>query len=268
MARSAMTWIINELRRKVHDIGVESLDDDITYAGDTYKLSQQFKTLASVAATVANAKITILSPNGANVVSSVSCSISTLKSMVYYNFATSTGITEGVYLAEFEGSVGAVKRRYPYEFEVRKTQRIWSNDELQNYLDKHRIFIGSPIREELASDLNYKRYLSRYDTFEWATLYNTQDTSGTAVTPTSSNLVAGEFGFTTSQSTTLYLEGHAYDIYVAAAECLEELAGDPSRARQWSRGGVSHTSQDPLKLAQYYRYMSGGIKTAQFVKVY
>lgn len=268
MARSAMTWIINELRRKVHDIGVEQLDDDIVAIGDTVRLKCTYYNLASTAVSPTNPKVNIINPRGSTVVSLADTTASTATGVEYYDWKVSTAQPDGIYNITFTGSLGATKSSYPYEVEVRGTQRIWSDDELQNYLDKHRIFIGSPIREELASDLNYKRYLSKYDTFEWATLYNTQDTSGTAVTPTSSNLVAGEFEFTTSQSNTLYLEGHAYDIYTAAAECLEELAGDPSRSSQWSRGGVSHKSQDPLKLAQYYRYMSGGIKSTKFVKVY
>jgi hypothetical protein len=268
MARSAMRWIINELRRKVHDTGVGALEPSVRYAGDTIKLSQQFKTVASVAATVANAKITVLSPTGDIVVSSASCVISTVKSWASYNLRTTSGYTEGVYLAEFVGSVAAIQRRYPYEFELRKTQRIWSDDELQAYLDKHRVFVGVGRREELGNDLSYKRYLSNFDTFEWVKLYDTADGLGVEATPDTSNLVAGEWVFNTAQDKTLYLEGYSYNIYASAAECLEELAGDDSRSSQWTRGGVSHKSQDPLKLAQYYRYMSTGIKSTEINKVY
>jgi len=269
MARIAMQWIIAELRRKIFDYGAEILDSDVYFAGDTIKLSQQFKTLASVAATAASAKINVYSPSEIIKVSNGTCSVSTVKSWVYYNFATSTGVSQGVWRAEFTGSVGSSRRRYQTEFQIRRTQRIWTDDELQNYLDRSRIFIGvNNARELLQRSADYKRYVSNFDTWEWATLYDSPDNTASAITPTASNLVAGEWTFTTAQSKELYVEGHCYNTYAASAECLEELAGDPSRSSTWSRGGVSHKSQDPLELALYYRRLAHGGRSVQLIRTY
>jgi len=268
MARSTMTWIINELRRKVHDIGVEQLDDDVVALGDTVRLRCVYYNFASTPVSPTISRIKIVNPNASTIVASATTAASSATGVRYYDYHVSTVQPEGVFRAEFSGYLGSVYSVFPFEFEVRKTQRIWSDDELQNYLDRHRVFIGSPLREELKRDNLYKRYLSDFDTFEWADIYTTQDSTGTEVTPTASNLIAGEFTFTTAQDKELYLEGHICDIYLSAAECLEELAGDPSRSSQWSRGGVSHTSQNVLELAKYYRYMSGGVQSRKIIRVY
>lgn len=269
MARTAMAWIINELRRKVRDMGPESLDSSIAMLGDTVRLKCTYYNLTSTAINPTTPKINIWNPNVAVVVSNATPISSTATGVRYYDYKVSTSQPEGIYRAEFSGYLGSAYSVFPYEFEVRRTQRIWSDDELQNYLDRYRIFIGDgEIREKLRNDTSFKRFLSDYDTFEWATLYDGDGSSDAEVTPTTSNLVNGEWTFSTAQSSSLYLEGHAYRIALAAAECLEDLAGDPSRSSQWSRGGVSHKSQDPLELAKYYRYMTSGIKSLSIVKVY
>lgn len=263
-----MGWIIQELRRKVYDYGPLTFDSDVYYLGDTIQLSRQFKKLTGTNSVVTNAKVGIWCPDGTVKVSSGTPTTSAGIGLRTYNFVTATTYSTGIWRAQFTGSVSGVTRRYTQEFQIRKSQRIWSDDELQNYLDKSSVFIGDNIREKLARNVAYTRYFSKFDTFEWATLYNTDDESGVAVTPTTSNLVKGEFTFTIAQDEEIYLEGMCYNIYAAAAECLEELAGDPNRSSSWSRGGISHRSQDPLELAQYYRRLAHGGRSVVLNKIY
>lgn len=269
MARTALAWIIAELRRKVFDTGPEDFDDGIKYAGDTIRLNRQFKDIASAIAVVTNPTVQIWSPSGiVKVTAATPATASTATGMAYYDYAASIGVSQGVWRIQFTGSVAAVQRRYSEEFSVRQTQRFWSDDELQNYLDRHRIFIGGDeTREKLTFNAGKTIFASKFDNFESPTIYIGATTTGT-VTPDSSNLVAGEFTFTSAQSTELYLEGHSYNILLAAAECLEELAADLSRAYQWSRGGVSQQSQNPFDLAQSYRNRESGMMSVRFIKTY
>lgn len=269
MARSTMTWIINELRRKVFDYGPQTLDDTVYMAGDTIQLKAQFYNLASTAVTPTSPRVNVYSPLGTTVVNSATTSPTATTGVQIYNYKIATNAIQGIYRVDFTGKVLNVTSAYTTEFEIRKTQRIWTDDELQNYLDRSRIFVGvNNARELLQRSADYKRYISNFDTWEWATLYDSPDNTANTITPTASNLVVGEWTFTTAQTTDLYVEGHCYNTYAASAECLEELAGDPSRSSSWNRGGISHKSQDPLQLAFYYRRLAHGGRSVQLVRTY
>ena len=270
MARTAMAWLIAELRRKVFDYKSEDLDDGVKYAGDTIRLSRQFMDLAgaTAAVSVTNATAKIWSPGGVVKVSAGSPTASTATGMVYYDFISSTGMSQGAWRIQFAGSVGSSTRRYTQDFEMRKTQRIWSDDELQIYLDRHSSYAGNPERELLTSNPGFTKYFSKFGNFESVTLYDGPGSTASSVTADTEDLVRGMFTFNSAQGSDLYLEGSAYSILLAAAEGLEELAGDPSRASSWTRGGVSQKSQDPLLLAKYYRYMESGMVTVQANRTY
>ncbi len=266
-SRAAMGWIIRELRRKVLDVGPEDLDDDVVYPGDSIRLNAEFYNLASTLVTPTTPRVKIWNSEDTVVVTSATTT-NTGTGLERYDYQLATDAFSGVWRAQFEGSVSSLISRQTKEFEVRRTQRIWTNDELEDYLDRHRVFVGgNEAREKLTFNVGKTRYASQFDTFEWVTLYSGDTTTGT-VTPDSSNLVAGEFTFTSSQSIEIFLEGHSYNILLAAAECLEELAADPSRPYQWSRGGVTQRSQDPMKLAQSYRNLGSGMQSMQFIKTY
>ena len=163
-ARTAMQWIITELRRKVNDYGVEpAMDSGIQYIGDTPRLKCDFYNMASVMVTPTSPRINIWNPLGSNIVASVTTLASTLTGRQYYDFAIPQ--VEGIYRVEFKGKIGTITSAYSTEFEARKQGRIWTDDELQNYLDKHRIFVGvDNARELLQRSADYKRYLSKFDT--------------------------------------------------------------------------------------------------------
>lgn len=267
-ARSACAWIIRELRRKVNDVGPEDLDDGVLYAGDTARLKCVYYDLTSTAVNPTTPLINIWDSEGTLTVTNANTSATATTGVQIYDYTSSMGAVEGVWRAQFQGVIGGVTSMYTKEFELRKTQRLWSDDDLQNYLDKHMIHVGLVERELLTHDAGYLIYISEYDSFEEATIYNSQLSSGTAVTPSTSNLVAGKWTFTSAQNKELYLYGVAHNIYAAAADLLFELAGDPSRAYQWSRGGVSQRSVSPLELANQYRYMAHGGQSVEIRRVY
>jgi len=131
---------------------------------------------------------------------------------------------------------------------------IWTDDQLQNYLDMHRIHVR---REKLGKDKPRKNYYSSYQMLEAdAELYNDDTEYGAQVTPTSCNLIDGVFTFSTAQDADYYLDAKSYDINGAIAECLDELATDLSRAKSWSRGGVQYTHYDLMELSRHFRSLS------------
>ncbi len=268
MARAALAPIINELRRKVYDFLADSFDASVYLIGDTIRLVHQFKNMSSVAATVANAEVNVKSPGGVVMATNVAMAVGTGSGARFYDFQSSQSMSQGVFRAEFVGSVGSIQRRGLLEFEIGGSQRIWTDDELETYLDKHRIFIGVEKREKLSNNAARTRYFSAFDTFEWANLYTTADTAGTQVSGSTDNLIVGEFVFSTGQSQDLFLEGHAFNIYAAAAECLEELAGDPNRTTSWTRGSVSQEHESPLDLATYYRRIAHGGRQILLERIY
>lgn len=266
-SRTAMGWIIRELRRKVLDVGPEDLDDGVVYPGDSIRLNAQFYNLASTLVTPTTPLVKIWNSEDTVIVTAAPTT-NTGTGLERYDYQLATDAVSGVWRAQFEGAVSNLISRYTKEFEVRRTQRIWTNDELEDYLDRHRVFVGGDqAREKLSFNVGKTRYASQFDSFEWVILYSGSTTSST-ITPDSSNLVAGEFTFTSAQSAELYLEGHSYNILLAAAECLEELAADPSRPYQWSRGGVTQRSQSPFELAQSYRKLGTGMQSISFNKTY
>jgi hypothetical protein len=270
VARTTMTWIISELRRKVNDYRPEaSMDSDIAQLGDTIRIKCTYYNLASVAITPTTPKVSIKNPNGSTVVNAVSTIASSATGVQYYDYKIPITGPEGVWRVNFTGKLGTVTSAYSTEFEARNTQRIWSDDELQNYLDRNRLDIGiDEPRELLQCNVSYTKYKSKYRNLETSTLYNSDADTAVSVTPTTVNLVDGSFTFATSQNVDLYLEGISYNILISAAECLEELSADLSRTYQWSRGGVSHTANNPLLLARYYRSISQGGQSVRMNKVY
>ena len=134
------------------------------------------------------------------------------------------------------------------------TSAIWTDDQLQNYLDMHRVHIR---REKLEKDIQKENFYSSYQALEAdAALYSGDDSDSSEVTPTSSNLVDGTFTFSTAQESDLYLDAKSYDINGAIAECLDELVTDVSRAKSWSRGGVKFTHYDLMALSKHFRSLS------------
>lgn len=266
MARTTLLPIIAELRRRVYDYGPESFDEDVHYAGDTMRLKCEFRNLSSVLVTPTSSFAKIIDASQIVVVTS-GTTVNVSTGVERYDYNIPAAGPAGVWRAEFRGIIGGVTSAYSVEFPVRITQRIWTDDEMQRILDKNRIFTGA-VREKLNRSVDYKRYWSEAQDYEWANLYNTDDSTGTGVTPDTEDLVAGEWTFTTAQDKELYVEGHYFNIYAAAADMLMQLAADPNRAAVWSRGAVSVQGTPPLELATMYRRLAHGGRTVQQVRTY
>ena len=268
MARSTLNSIIAEVRRKVFDFLPDTFGASVHMVGDAIRLGFQFRDMASVAATLAGtAVVKVYSPQEITMLSNGVMTVSSATGFRYYDYQSSNAMSQGIWRAEFIGSVGSVRRHGFQQFEIMKSQYIWTPDEIQTVLDRHRIFTGET-REKLSRSVDYKRYWSESQNYEWANLFNTGDSVGTGVTPDTANLVAGEWTFTTAQDGELYVEGHYFNIYGAAAELLEELAADPNRAESWTRGAVSQQGTSALDLATYYRRIAHGGRVVQQVRIY
>ncbi len=58
-------------------------------------------------------------------------------------------------------------------------------------------------------------------------------------TPSTINLIQGEFEFTADPDADVYLDGVSYNLKRACADACLVLMTDPNRAQSWSRGGLS-----------------------------
>jgi len=139
---------------------------------------------------------------------------------------------------------------------------IWTDDELQNYLDMHRVHV---VREPLAYDSNEQVYYSIFGMLEAdASLWDSRQSNSNEI-PNSNytaNLVDGTFRFVNGQGGIYYLDAKSYNIHGAVAECLEQLAMDQNRAKVWSRGSVVYTHYDLMDMARYHRNLIGSRSTA------
>ena len=144
---------------------------------------------------------------------------------------------------------------------------IWLDDELQNYLDMHRIHL---VKEPLAYDPSAKIYRSGYGMLEAdSSLWDSNLPGAIEINNSkyTANLIDGTFGFEISQDCTYYLDAKSYDIHGAIAECLEQLAMDQNRAKTWNRGSVSYTHYDLMEMAQYHRNLTG-MKSIGCLRIY
>lgn len=144
---------------------------------------------------------------------------------------------------------------------------IWLDDELQNYLDMHRVHI---YREKLVYDPCAKIYHSNFGMLEAdVSLWDSNQPNAREILNSNYtvNLLDGTFKFTTIQVGTYYLDAKSYNIHGAIAECLEQLAMDQNKAKAWSRGSVTYTHYDLMEMAKYHRNLLG-LKNANFLRTY
>ncbi len=149
---------------------------------------------------------------------------------------------------------------------------VWTDDELQRYLDMYSVPVRRKRLENDPDELIYYAHvgllegtysLSSEDGATWDddnTIIKMWDSSAggaTAITPDNWNLVNGAFWFDEDQNNTYYLDAISYNIAGAVAECLEQLAIDPTKAMTWMRGGVSFTAYDLMAMAKYHRSLTG-----------
>jgi hypothetical protein len=145
---------------------------------------------------------------------------------------------------------------------------IWTDDELQTYLDMHREHI---VREPLASGLSRLVYYSSVGMLELdVSLWDSNGSAGIEISNATYtvNLADGVFNFSSDQGyTSYYLDAKSYNLHGAIAECLEQLAMDPNKAKMWNRGSVSYTNYDLLEMAKYHRNLMG-IQSINVVRGY
>jgi len=146
---------------------------------------------------------------------------------------------------------------------------VWTDDQLQNYLDSYRSHIR---RELLTEDVGDQVYLSQIGFFEGATsattsasgdtewsgdptiaLWDGDGSAATEITPDDYNLIDGWFKFDSDQDDEYYLDAVAYDINGAVADCMAQLAMNPDQAKTWARGNVKLEHYDFMDISKYYR---------------
>ncbi len=266
-ARSSMIWLIRELRRKVHDEEPAVLDDDEYYAGDSIKFTHTYQDLNGNPTEPSSPTVTIWNPEKTPAVED-GTPISTGETGEYeYVYQLPIVGPEGVWRIELAGAVGEYVSRYSKEFRVLITKRIWIDDDLQGYLDMHRVHVR---REFLMRDVDSGVYYSKFGMFEDNAILRDSASANATEIPSSNyaaNLVDGVFTFTEDQNDFYYLDGKSYNLHGAIAECLEQLAMDPNKAREWERGGVKYSHYDYMEMAKYHRNLAGPRSTI-IVKTY
>ena len=264
MARDSMTWLIQNLRLKINDEGPAELGSDEYYLGNSIKLTYTYRDDDGAATDPTSPTVNVWDPDGTKVVDAVTpTKIET--GVYYYNYRIPVAGPEGVWRAEFTGVVYGTIREHPIEFEAILTKRIWTDDELQNYLDMHRIHV---YRELLHQDVDEKVFSSKFGMFEDdVILWDSVGLGSSEASPDNSNLVDGVFTFVDVQNGPYYLDGKSYNIHGAVAECMEQLAMDPNKAREWGRGSVKYSHYDLMEMAKYHRNFAG-IRDTAIVKIY
>lgn len=253
-ARASMQWLIRLLRLKVNDERANVLEPNQYYANDSIQLNCDYKGIDGTPVEPEHAEVTIWNPMGTEVLNDVAIDSGIPGRRCYVYRIPETG-PQGVWRAEFTGTIVDQVNAYSIDFEVVISNRIWSDDELQNFLDMHRIHIQ---RELLIEDPDKKTYRSRYGMFEDdIKIWNDPWGNAVEATPDNSNLVDGVFTFLTEQPGNYYLDGKSYDIHASIAECMEQLAMNPDKARSWERGSVKYTQYDYMEMAKYHRSLAG-----------
>lgn len=264
MARNSMAWLIRNLRLKVNDEGPRTLSSDEHYLGDSINLTCTYLDDNGAATDPTSPTVNIWDPEGTKTVDAVTPTQSGT-GVYYYNYRVPEAGPEGVWRVEFTGTVNGTIREYPTEFEAMIAKRVWTDDELQNYLDMHRIHVR---RERLRQDVDEKIFSSKFGMFENdVILLDSASAGGSEATPDSSNLVDGVFTFVETQDGPYYLDGKSYNIHGAIAECMEQLAMDPNKAREWGRGSVKYTHYDLMEMSKYHRNLAG-TRSTTIVKTY
>jgi len=270
-ARSTMAWLLRELRHKVHDEGPAVLEPNQYFAGDSIRLNCTYNDLDGNAMDPSSPAVSIWDFEGVKRIDAATPAYAGETGKYYYNYQIPSDGPEGAWRVVFSGTVGNQISEYTLEFEVVITRRIWTDEQLQTYLDMHRYHI---IRELLTKDAEEKAFHSNFGMFEDDVTLWESNSAGASQLPASSfnaNLVDGVFIFTQQYYGDCYLDGKSYDLHGAIAECMEQLVTDPSKAREWERGGVRYSHYDYMEMAKYHRSLSrnlAGIRSVKTLKTY
>lgn len=269
MARTTMNHIIKHLRIKLNDATPIALASDEYYFGDTVKVSNEYRDLDGVLTNPTDPTVTITDPNGTV---TVTAATPTEESTGIFFYLYAPTEVEGYWEYVFGGSVDGKVTSWPFkQFRVLPdgARYTWTDNELQVFLDLHRRRI---YRKKLDVDPDQQVFEGRFTMLEgsvvaWSgsgdpedviNIWDRASRDATVKTPTSYNLTSGTFNFDSEQTTQpYYLDALSYHINGAMAEAYEQLASDQSRAKAWSRGGISYTYDSFLDMAKRFRKLSG-----------
>jgi hypothetical protein len=270
-ARSTMAWLLRELRHKVHDEGPAVLEPNQYFAGDSIRLNCTYYDLDGNAMDPSSPAVSIWDFEGVKRIDAATPAYAGETGKYYHIYQIPSDGPEGAWRVVFSATVGNQVSGYTMEFEVVITRRIWTDEQLQTYLDMHRIHV---IRELLTKDAEESAFHSNFGMFEDDVTLWDSNFAGASQLPASSfnaNLVDGVFIFTQQYYGDCYLDGKSYDLHGVIAECMEQLVTDPSKAREWERGGVRYSHYDYMEMAKYHRSLSrnlAGIRSVKTAKTY
>lgn len=148
----------------------------------------------------------------------------------------------------------------------------WSDKQLQDFLDRHRIdFIEEPLeamQQNRSGTAYYLEYRSQYGNLEGVdsgtSVFKLDDAAGTNLGTSlwSADYTRGVVTFNAdTQGSALYLTGRSYDLNAAAADIWRSKAANAAKMYNFSADGQSFSRQqymqNCLSMAQYYEGMAG-----------
>lgn len=154
---------------------------------------------------------------------------------------------------------------------------FWSDLELQNALDRHKVeYVHAPleaVQSYSGGSSVYLQYRANVTDIESGTaVFKVEDVSGT-VTPASVDYARGIVTFATDQAgKALYWSGYAYDMNAAAADIWRVKASHAAELVDWSTDGHNVKRSQQVKafqeMAAFYQARSGteGVTTAKIVR--
>ncbi len=130
--------------------------------------------------------------------------------------------------------------------------QVWSDQAIQDTMDESRVDYGNEALQAVPSFsgttiqyLDYYHDLGGWEDGVVLKQYLTQ-----VVTPTTSEPIAGHWGFATSKFPPIYITGSLHDIYRAAADLLERWAAKWVLSYGFSSDGQSFQRQQAATMLQ------------------
>ena len=139
------------------------------------------------------------------------------------------------------------------------TSQVFSDDELQDACDHYVSLVWHQELEAAptytTSGVVYKQFYANAGNWEADVLL--QDANHATLVPSSSNLVAGYWTFNDGQEPPVYITGKHYNLYIAAADILEQWAAREKLTFDFSADGAQYRRSQKvemlLQLAAQYR---------------
>lgn len=122
--------------------------------------------------------------------------------------------------------------------------QTFSDDELQDFLDAHRLEVRTvelePVRSVASGGaVSYLEYMAPRGSWEDSPVL--QSNSYAPLTPASSDLLRGRWTFATNTLAPVYITGQVYDLYGAAVDALLAVSATASQEFDFAEDGQSFT---------------------------